>query len=323
MRAGIPAGSRGLGGDDASMQLGFVSAIFPEWTLDEVLAFAAEAGFSCVEVMCWPPGRADRRYAGVTHVDVTNFGPDEARAVQEIMDRHGVAISGLGYYPNPLAADRAEGEMAAEHLRRVIDAAALLGVAVVNSFVGRDPSKSVEANWPRFLEVWRPLVAHAEAKGVRIGIEPCPMLFTADEWPGGKNLATTPAIWRRMFADIPSLSFGLNYDPSHFVWQQMDYLAPIEEFRDRIVHVHAKDARIDRRALDDHGVLAYPKLWHTPKIPGLGDVRWGAYFGALADIGYNGPVAIEVEDRAFEGSLEKRRESLVISRRHLLQFLAG
>ena len=158
---------------------------------------------------------------------------------------------------------------------------------------------------------------------MRIGIENCPMLFTADEWPGGKNLATSPAIWRRMFADIPSPSFGLNFDPSHLVWQQMDYLAPLVEFRDRLVHVHAKDARIDRAALDAHGVLAYPKLWHTPKLPGLGDVRWGAFFAALADAGYDGPVAIEVEDRAFEGSLQKRQESLIISRRHLLQYLIG
>lgn len=304
------------------MRLGFVSAIFPEWTLDEVLAFAAESGFSGVEVMCWPPGKVERRYAGVTHLDLSDWGPGKVAEVRTLTERHGVAISGLGYYPNPLTADPAEAEVAATHLARVIDAAADLGIGVVNSFVGRDPSKTVEANWPRFLEVWRPLVAQAEARGVRIGIENCPMLFGADEWPGGKNLATTPAIWRRMFADIPSPSFGLNFDPSHFIWQGMDYLAPLAEFRDRLVHVHAKDARVDRAALDAHGVLSYPKLWHTPKLPGMGDVRWGAFLGALADAGFDGDVAIEVEDRAFEGSLAKRRESLVIARRHLVQFMA-
>ncbi len=305
------------------MKLGFVSAILPELSLDEVLAFAAEAGYSSVEVMCWPPGRAERRYAGVTHLDVLNLSPDAIRRVHDMTAKHGVAISGLGYYPNPLSGDRAESDLAVEHLGRLIDAAADLGVGVVNSFVGRDPALSVEANWPRFLEVWRPLVARAEARGVRIGIENCPMLFTADEWPGGKNLATTPAIWRRMFEAIPSPSFGLNYDPSHFVWQQVDYLAPLAEFRDRLVHIHAKDARVDRRSLDDHGVLAYPKLWHTPKLPGMGEVRWGAFFGALADAGYDGHVAVEVEDRAFEGSLEKRKESLIVSRRHLIQYLGG
>jgi sugar phosphate isomerase/epimerase len=305
------------------MKIGFVSAILPEYSLEQVLSFADEAGFSSVELMCWPPGRAERRYAGVTHLDVTNLDADVLRHVQDLTSVRGVAISGLGYYPNPLASDRAEAEAAIAHLHTVIDAAAELGVGVVNSFVGRDPWLSVDANWPRFLEVWRPLVRHADDRGVRIGIENCPMLFTGDEWPGGKNLATTPAIWRRMFEDIPSPNFGLNFDPSHFIWQQMDYVAPLAEFASRLVHVHAKDARIDRAGLDDHGVLSYPKLWHTPKIPGQGDVRWGAFLGALADTGYDGHVAIEVEDRAFEGSLEKRLESLVISRRFLLQYLTG
>src|SRR3954454_21380132 len=305
------------------MKLGFVTAILPEYSLEQVLGFAAEAGFSSVEVMCWPPGRAERRYAGVTHLDVTDLSPDAINRVRVLMELQGVEISGLGYYPNPLAADRAQSEGAIGHLHRLIDAAAELGIGVVNSFVGRDPLLSVDANWPRFLEIWRPLVRHAEGRDVRIGIENCPMLFGADEWPGGKNLATSPAIWRRMFADIPSPSFGLNFDPSHLVWLQMDYLAPLAEFRDRLVHVHAKDARIDRAALDAHGVLAHPKLWHTPKLPGLGDVRWGAFLGALADAGYDGHVAIEVEDRAFEGSLEKRKESLTIARRYLQQYLIG
>jgi sugar phosphate isomerase/epimerase len=305
------------------MKIGFVSAILPEYSLEEVLSFAAEAGFSSVELMCWPPGRSERRYAGITHLDVTSLDAAGANQVREMTARFGVAISGLGYYPNPLTADRAEAERAAAHLHRLIDASAELGVGVVNSFVGRDSALSVEANWPRFLETWRPLVKHAEDRGVRIGIENCPMLFTADEWPGGKNLATTPAIWRRMFEEIPSPAFGLNYDPSHMIWQQMDYLAPLKEFASRLVHIHAKDARIDRVALDSHGVLSYPKLWHTPKLPGMGDVRWGAFLGALADAGYDGHVAIEVEDRAFESSLEKRRESLVISRRFLLQHMIG
>jgi sugar phosphate isomerase/epimerase len=310
-------------GGSVAMHLGFVSAILPELSLEELLRFAFETGFSSVELMCWPPGKADRLYAGVTHLDATSFNRDHAKRVNDLCAKYSVSISGLGYYPNALSSDQAESELAIAHLHKVIDAAAALGVSVVNSFVGRNPALSVDANWPRFLEVWKPLIKHAEDSGVRIAIENCPMLFTADEWPGGKNLATSPAIWRRMFADIPSPSFGLNFDPSHLIWQQMDYVAPLYEFRDRLFHVHAKDARIDQKAVDDHGVLAYPKLWHTPKLPGLGDIRWGAFFGALSDTGYGGPVAIEVEDRAFVGSIEKRRESLVISRRYLLQFLAG
>ncbi|GAC1468613.1 MAG: sugar phosphate isomerase/epimerase [Isosphaeraceae bacterium] len=305
------------------MKIGFVSAILPEYTLEQLLVFAAGAGFSSIEVMCWPPGRAERRYAGITHLDVTASRTDDLKRVLDLTRKTGVAISGLGYYPNPLTSDRTESEAAVAHLHKLIDASADLGVGVVNSFVGRDPALSLEANWPRFLETWGPLVRHAEDRGVRIGIENCPMLFTEDEWPGGKNLAASPAIWRRMFSEIPSTNFGLNFDPSHLVWLQMDYLAPLSEFRDRLVHVHAKDARIDPAALNAHGVLAYPKLWHTPKIPGLGDVRWGAFLGALADAGYDGHVAIEVEDRAFEGSLEKRKEALIISRRFLMQHMIG
>jgi sugar phosphate isomerase/epimerase len=305
------------------MKLGFVSAILAESTLEQVLSFAHKAGFSSVELMCWPPGKAERKYAGVTHIDVTDLSMDAIEKIQDLLAIHQVGVSGLGYYPNPLSPDRAEAEVAVAHLHKVIDAAAALGIGQVNSFVGRDFTLSVDDNWPRFLETWRPIVAHAEGKDVRIGIENCPMLFTRDEWPGGKNLATTPALWRRMFDDIPSAHFGLNYDPSHMIWQQMDHIAPIYEFRDRIFHVHAKDARIDRAALDRHGVLSYPKLWHTPKIPGQGDVRWGAFFGALGDIGYSGHVAIEVEDKAFEGSIESRLDSLIISRRYLLQFMKG
>ncbi|QEH33180.1 Inosose dehydratase [Aquisphaera giovannonii] len=305
------------------MKLGFVSAILPEYTLDQVLGFAREAGFSSVELMCWPVGKAERRYAGVTHLDAADLSAAALDAVRGKLADSGVSISGLGYYPNPLSPDRGEAEAAVAQIRKVIDAASALGLTRVNSFVGRDPSLSVDENWPRFLETWRPLISHAESRGVKVGIENCPMLFGRDEWPGGKNLATSPAIWRRMFEDIPSDSFGLNFDPSHFVLQGMDYLAAIREFRDKLFHVHAKDLRIDRERLDEHGLFAFPKLWHTPKIPGQGDVDWGAFFGTLGDVGYQGDVAIEVEDRAFEGSLQARLDSLIISRRYLLQYIKG
>jgi sugar phosphate isomerase/epimerase len=305
------------------MKLGFVSAVLEEYTLEALVSFAQREGFSSVELMCWPAGKSDRRYAGVTHIDVSNLSPGSVAAIQELLSAHQISISGLGYYPNLLSPDPAEAELAGSHLRKVIDAAAVLQVGLVNTFIGRNPALSVDDNWPRFLEVWKPLIGHAESKGVKIAIENCPMLFSADEWPGGKNLATTPAIWRRMFREIPSPDFGLNFDPSHLIWQQIDPVAPLAEFKDRIFHVHAKDARIDQDALNEHGLLSYPKLWHTPKIPGMGDVRWGAFFGALSDVGYQGHVAIEVEDRAFEGSIELRQDSLRISRRFLLQYLAG
>jgi len=303
------------------MKLGFVTAILPELTLEEVLDVAVAAGYECVEVMCWPPGKADRRYAGVTHIDVTTLDDARAKSIRDLCAAKGVEISGLGYYPNILTADAAEAEATRRHLERVIHAAPKLGIDRVNTFVGRDWKLSVEQNWPRFLETWTPLVRRAEDCGVRIGIENCPMLFTDDEWPGGKNLATTPAIWRRMFKDIPSKHFGLNFDPSHFVWQKMDYLAPLPEFAERIFHVHAKDVRVDPRKLNDVGIMAAPPQYHTPKLPGLGDVAWGPFFAVLGEIGYRGPVCVEVEDRTYEHSLEARKAALRQSATYLRNYI--
>jgi sugar phosphate isomerase/epimerase len=304
------------------MKLGFVSAILPDLSLPEVAEFAASAGFACVELMCWPLSKADRRYAGVTHLDVTDLDKDQADWARDILDSAGIEVSGLGYYPNLLTPDRDEADRCIAHLKAVIKSAALLGVHQVNTFVGRDPGLSVDANWPRFLKVWRSLVRFAETHRVRIGIENCPMLYTADEWPGGKNLAYSPAIWRRMFEDIPSDHFGLNYDPSHLVWQQIDYVAPLREFGSRIFHVHAKDVRIDRERLNQVGILAAPLDYHTPKLPGLGEIDWGRFFSVLGDVGYRGPVCVEVEDRAYEDSLETRKAALRQSAAFLGNFVS-
>ena len=303
------------------MKLGFVSAILADLPLEDVVAVAAAEGFACVELMCWPKGKAERRYAGVTHVDVEGFDQARADRVNQLMSDAGVQISGLGYYPNPLAPDADEAAVAVGHIRKVITAARILGVGVVNTFVGRDWTRTIDDNWPRFREVWEPLIRFAEDHDVRIGIENCPMLFSNDEWPGGKNLAHSPVVWRRMFDEIPSGNFGLNYDPSHLVWQQMDYLRPIHEFAQRIFHVHAKDAKIQREKLDEEGILATPLKWHIPKLPGLGDVQWGPVVSALTDVGYQGPVCIEVEDRAFETDLQRRKLALRQSRGFLTQYI--
>jgi sugar phosphate isomerase/epimerase len=302
------------------MQLGFVSAILPDLSLDELFAFAADEGFDCIEVMCWPPGAADRRYAGVTHIDVTRLIEEEAERIRDLMTKHDVAISGLGYYPNPLDADPGHRKVVADHLKALMSTAPRLGVRVVNTFIGRDPTKSVEANWPFVQAVWPELIEHAEAEGVSLGIENCPMLFSADEWPGGKNLAVSPALWQALFDALPSPHLGLNFDPSHLIWQHIDYVRCIRDFGKRIVHVHAKDTRIDPDRLYAVGVLGTG--WHTPKLPGLGEVNWGAVFSALTDIGYSGAVCIEVEDRAFEGSLADRQRALRQSKRYLEQFVS-
>jgi sugar phosphate isomerase/epimerase len=303
------------------MQLGFVSAILPDLSLEEVLEFAAAAKFDCVELMCWPVGKAERRYAGVTHVDVTDMKASDAKRIQDLAAATGVSISGLGYYPNPLSPDLEEAKTYAAHIKKVIRAAKLLGVNQMNTFIGRDYTKSVDDNWKRFESTWKPIIKYAEDQGVRVGIENCPMLFTKDEWPGGKNLAISPAIWTRMFEAIPSDNFGLNYDPSHMIWQQMDYLQPMRDFAHKLFHVHAKDARLDRERLNQVGILSNPNSYHTPKLPGLGDVDWGKFCSVLMDTGYNGPLCIEVEDRAYEKTLELRKKSLHQSGAYLRNFI--
>ncbi len=298
------------------MQLGFASAILPDLSLEEVLAFAAAEGFDCVEVMCWPTDATDqRRYAGVTHIDVAELDSEGVQEVLALTREYGVGISALGYYPNPLAADEVESDTYVRHIGRVIDAAGLLGVDVVNTFIGRDPALPIERQWARVEQVWRPLLGRAEEAGVKIGIENCPMLFSLDEWPGGKNLAVSPAVWSELFERVPSGNLGLNFDPSHLIWQGIDIDRALRDFAPRLVHMHLKDERVDEEKLYQRGILGLG--WHVPKIPGLGDIDWVAFFATLRSIGWTRPVVIEVEDRAFEDSLDGRKEALRQSGRYI------
>lgn len=303
------------------MKLGFVSAILPDASLEEVFQTAAQIGYDCIEIMCWPKGKSTRRYAGVTHIDVEQLTLSKAADIQQLCQKYGVSISGLGYYPNPLDPNIKAAMIYQNHLKKIIQAAVLLEIPIVNTFIGRDWTKSVKDNWERFLSVWKPMIQFAELNNIKIGIENCPMLFGEDEWPGGKNLAISPVIWRQMFEDIPSNHFGLNYDPSHAIWQQMDYCQHIKHFAHKLFHVHAKDVRLDQERLTEVGILAHPNTYHTPKLPGMGDVNWGRFFSILTDTGFNGAVCVEVEDRAYEGSLEDRIAALQQSYTYLRQFI--
>jgi sugar phosphate isomerase/epimerase len=303
------------------MKLGFVTAIAGDLSLTEIVRMAVEIGYDCVEVMCWPPSQAERRYAGVTHIDVANLSDAKILEIKKLCDDSGVTMSGLGYYPNCLSANPDEARLAIDHLQKVMHVAARMEIGIVNSFIGRDHRLSVDDNWPRLLDTWGPLMDLADSLKLKIGIENCPMLFTKDEWPGGKNIATCPQVWRRLFHDLKSPNLGLNFDPSHLVWQRMDYLQPIRDFASRLWHVHAKDATLDRHRLNDVGLLAYPNLYHTPKLPGLGEVNWGAFVATLHEVKYQGAVCVEVEDRAYEGSLAARRAALVQSHRYLRNFI--
>lgn len=296
------------------MKLGLLTAAFPDMPLDQLAGWAAGNGFQMLEVACWPQSKASRRYAGVTHIDVTELTPSKAEDILGLMDRHGLQISSLAYYPNPLHPDLEHRATVIDHLKRVIAAAEMLKVPIVGTFVGRDQHRTVEDNFGEFEKVWPPIVSFANDHGVKIAIENCPMIFSNDEWPGGTNLATTPAIWRRMWEIIPDTGFGLNLDPSHLVWQMIDYTRVVYEFGSRILHVHAKDMRIDREGLYQRGVLSAGMGWEVPRLPGLGEVRWDQFISALYAVGYDYVISIEHEDRAFEGTEDLVKRGFLISR---------
>lgn len=303
------------------MKLGFITAICDGMTLEEVVDFAAENGLECIEVACWPQGGAQRRYAGVSHIDVASLDENKAAAIKKLCADKGVEISSIAYSPNTLDPDLEKRQNYIAHIYKLIDASAMLDVNMVTTFLGRDPHKTVSENLKLVEEVWPQIIAYAEKKGVKIGIENCPMLFTEDEWPGGQNLMTSPSNWRKIFQILDSPNFGINYDPSHFVWQQIDYIKPIYEFKDKIFHVHYKDIKVFKDKLSDVGVMAAPLEYMSPKLPGLGDVDWGRYVSALTDVGYSGYTCIEVEDKAFEKSLEDAKKAVVLSAKYLRNFV--
>ncbi len=305
------------------IKFGLLTAILDGWTFEEAVDIAAEMGFKCLEVACWPAGKAERRYAGVSHIDAERVLTDDAYAkhVLDVAKAKNIQISSLAFYPNTMDPNIEKREAAIAHLKALIKASAKLGVGMVTTFIGKDQYKTVEENIELFKQIWPDIISLAESCGVKVGIENCPMLFGEDQWPGGQNLMCTPTIYRRLFEIIPSPNFGLNFDPSHYVWQQLDYLKTIYEFRDRLFHIHFKDIKLYPDKLADCGVLAYPLDYMSPKIPGQGDVNWSAFISALNDIRYDGYAVIEVEDKAFEGSREDILSSIRLSKHYLDNFL--
>ena len=296
------------------MKLGLMSAALPHLSLEELAVWAAASGFGMLEIACWPAGKALRRYAGVTHIDVADFDSGRAGTVLEIMKKNNLEISSLGYYPNPLHPDSEHRAKVIDHLKKVIIAAGRLRVPVVGTFVGRDKDKTVEANLEVFIKVWPPIVKFAGDHGVKIAIENCPMIFSNDEWPGGNNLATTPVVWKKMWELIPDPNFGLNLDPSHLIWQFIDYVRVVHEFSERIFHVHAKDMQIDREQLYQRGVLSLGMGWQVPRLPGLGAVNWAQFISALYAVGYDYVISIEHEDRAFEKTEDLVKRGFLLAR---------
>jgi len=296
------------------MKLGIFTAAFPSLTLEETASWASQNGFETLEIACWPVEKAARRYAGVSHIQVDELTPAKAKAINAMLARNNLSISSLGYYPNPLHPNLEHRKVVIDHLKKVITAAELLNVPIVGTFIGKDKDKAVPANLDEYAKVWPPIVRFAKEHGVKIAIENCPMIFSYDEWPGGNNLATTPFIWRKMWEIIPDDNFGLNLDPSHLILQMIDYERVVNEFKDRIFHVHAKDLHIDREGLYQHGILSQGMGWQIPVLPGLGDIQWDRFFSALYAAGYDYVVSIEHEDHNFEKTLDLVKRGFLLAR---------
>ncbi|MDD2971315.1 MAG: sugar phosphate isomerase/epimerase [Lachnospiraceae bacterium] len=303
------------------MKLGFVSSILDQDSFEDVVDTAADLGLECVELACWPGEKAERRYAGVSHIDTENLSDEKIVYIKEYCKKKKVEISSLAYYPNPLDSDKAKQKKAIDHLYSLIDASSKLNVNMVTTFVGRDQNKTVEENLALVKIIWPPILEYARDRGVKVAIENCPMLFGPDQWPGGQNLMTSPYLWEKIWEILPYDNFGLNFDPSHFIWQKMDYISPINDYKEKMFHIHFKDIRIETKKIEKAGILAYPLEYMTPKMPGLGDVHWGQFVSALTDIGYKGYACIEAEDRAFEGSREDVVKGLKMAKKYVEQFL--
>jgi sugar phosphate isomerase/epimerase len=268
------------------LRLGLLTAAFGDRPLDDVARWAADAGFEALEVYC-PPGREPEVPSGIE-------------------------ISALAYYPNNLDPDFAARQEAHTHLRRVVDAAQRLGVGLVCTFAGADPAKTLDENLEEFRRVWPTLVGYAEERRVRIAIENCPMVFDRSRWPGGTNLAYCPAAWDAMFEAIPSRSLGLNLDPSHLVWLQVDYERAVRDYGERIFHVHAKDTEIRRDELYRRSILSPGRGWQVGRMPGRGEIDWARFVGALRDVGYDEALSVEHEDHemGLEPGFELARDTL-------------
>lgn len=296
------------------MKLGFLTVPFPDTPLMEVADWARSVGFEALEIACWPKSTGPtRRYAGTTHIDADATSADEARDILAALTEKGITVSALGYYPNPLHPDPAHREAVIGHLKKVVTTAGQMGIGVVNTFCGGDQAKNVDDNWADALTVWPDVIAFARDHGVKLAFENCPMIFSHDEWPGGHNIAYSPYVWRRIL-EAWGDDVGMNYDPSHLVWQMIDQTRFIGEFGGHMLHVHGKDVMIDRDGLYERGIFSSGIGWQIPRMPGLGDVDWSEIFSGLYRAGYDGSVIIEHEDRNFEGTDDLIKRGFLLAR---------
>lgn len=306
------------------MKLGFLTACLPGVPLPEIAEWASGEGFQGLEVGVWPdqPGRDWE----ASHIDVRDLDRAGADAVLTMARRYELEISALAYYENNLDADEARREEIHEHLHAVIDSAALLGVGLVGTFVGRDITRTVRDNLAVAEKVFPPIVEYAAARGVRLVIENCPMEgWHPDGYPA--NLAYSPELWEW----LTGLGLYLNFDPSHLVWLGIDPVAVVGPYIDRILHVQAKDVEVDASARNTYGVFGkaadrsdpWASGWWRYRIPGLGQVDWRRLVDRLYEGGFDGFVSVEHEDPVWSGTPDKVKQGLSIARRTLAPLLVN
>ena len=303
------------------MKLGLLSAILPDSTFEEVIDIASNQGYQAVELACWPKGKSVRRYAGVTHINVDELNQKKIEYILNYSKNKNIEIMSLGYYPNPLDPDLVKRDYYINHIKKIIEAASLLGINRISTFIGNNPSLTEEENFKLFKTYWPSIIQFAEKQKVYVGIENCPMYFTKDEWPGGMNLAKSPVIWRKMFKEIPSKYFGLSYDPSHLHLQRMDYIQPLKEFRDRIFHIHIKDIKVYQDKINDYGIFTYPLNYMSPKIPGEGGIDWKLFIKAIKETNFNNCICVEIEDKTYEDSFDNVLLAIKKSYNYISKFI--
>ncbi len=307
------------------MKLGFLSACLPQLTLEELVRWAARQGFQTVELAAWPV-RSTRDYQA-RQIDAAKFTRSDAERVRELLEMHGMEISALAYYDNNLDADQRKRKLYLDHLRKVINVAALLNVNLVGTFVGARPDRLPGENMKEIGRVFRVIAKYAADKGVRVMIENCPM----DSWqrfglPG--NFAYSPELWDALFNEVHAKNFGLNFDPSHLYWLGIDYLRAAKEYAPKIFHAHAKDTELLPDGMYRYGIFSRqlnPVPWKTGwwryRLPGLGAIDWKKLISVLQEAGYDHVLSIEHEDPVWEGSEEKVKHGLQLGLHHLSQFV--
>ncbi|MCL4509402.1 MAG: sugar phosphate isomerase/epimerase [Chloroflexi bacterium] len=280
------------------ISIGVLTAPFGREPLLPVIDWAGKHGFSSLEVAVAPRS---------AHCDVQALDDRALAALQQACSAANTAITALAFYANQLDPDLERRKAVNNYLKSVVDVTQALGLSVVCAgggmpLAGKDRLRTIREDVP---DVYGPLVEYAASKGVKIALE---------NW-FATNLQGFDT-FDAMFEAVPNINFGLNYDPSHLIWQGVDYIDGVSRYADRIFYVHGKDCEILEGRRRFVGWLS--RGWWRYTIPGTGAIDWGTFIGRLRTIRYSGPISIEHEDSSVG-----REQGFLLGKRFLETHLAG